>query len=1191
MRVMFALGIFISLTLLSSCAPPTIAEAGTPIQLSKQSADNLVKLAFASDSPSEKLIIAAYTEKNYPSKGQGKWAAGYLTQEDGRNDEAIKLYKEAVAFSPKDPIYLFSLARLQSPKERLATYGRILSSNPGSLNGGAVLESFRTLRDDLRDKPSATALLATWDRKLPTHFIVPFARGLNAEDVLKDNRAAEKFYQLAVSRKPDSFEPYRRLVDLRINKLMDASTPQEDRVKPLELVQAYIQSHPTSSEAWQYLGSVYEEVIGDTWTALSAYEQAFKAHPNAEALYSAYYSGSTFYMDRVLALMDSAKKLLPNNYAVTLRLADWEAFNDRIPGAISLYEKAFNEAPTPKEQITIQTRLARNVYDAHFQYEEGMKIYDALLAKGSHQDLVLRMKAANRREARDFEGSISALRDLKEYCAAKGINLDQGETEDLLLRAESYLSKQRGSTAYFSKSLLGELKAKFGTVYPSESFDSNSADLKPGVSADLKIIGEMFVKHGISDFRLTVRGHADPGESDPATLSQKRAEAVATELGKNGVPASAVVVQGKADKLPQAVSSNDQGRLANRRVEIVATLVDSQKGRAARPVIVNGMSFSTSPDGEYAALGNSPIQLWDLAKGVRVHDFGLGYFPSFSPNGHYVAAGNYGVGETGELTIWDVFSGQIVVQLSTPGQVLETSWSPDSKQLAYSSRSSIQILDIESKRQTFSRTLGSTNYIGAISWDPLGRWIATSARASQTVFVLDPADLHTVKELSDADWPHSMATTPDGKYLVCVDNRSKLVAWDTSNWIAKSESVSVLSNHLLSVPGSHKMILNDFGNPRTHRAVVYDVDAMKEVASTDQVVPNAMFGFSADRTKILTGKQNRYTFLDAKTLQVLEEVKGNTVRGYQVYPIKETGLAITRDQMSLKLWDVKTATKLASWPGTFYNVLFLPNDSTKFLTWTVDEKAAMSEVSEGDTKTLKLRSLVRVNYRVDQVVPNANNFGIGGVPFLPRDIGSKSASASVYTYAGKKLSTVTFPTNTVYLKYGSLHKADVHTLDVSGDGSMILVGTSWQDGLSRGEEQSTFSRLFSTQTGALIRKFEVGEAFGYAYFGDASAKKVVMRTIDREKSFDTATGKLVSDRPQPLVSGHEVNNGLTVTFDPQHVKLLNNKGERVVVREFSNITSIAVFPKLNVVVTMNLQNEIHFLSLTNLETINSIAID
>lgn len=84
-------------------------------------------------------------------------------------------------------------------------------------------------------------------------------------------------------------------------------------------------------------------------------------------------------------------------------------------------------------------------------------------------------------------------------------------------------------------------------------------------------------KQAVAQHKLLLIGHTDDtGASDfNATLSERRAQAVAKFLSEHGVPKASLYFQGAGETLPIADNRTDDGRSKNRRVEIVEMFSDT----------------------------------------------------------------------------------------------------------------------------------------------------------------------------------------------------------------------------------------------------------------------------------------------------------------------------------------------------------------------------------------------------------------------------------------------------------------------------------------------------------------------------------------------------------------------------------------------------------------------------------------
>jgi outer membrane protein OmpA-like peptidoglycan-associated protein len=106
------------------------------------------------------------------------------------------------------------------------------------------------------------------------------------------------------------------------------------------------------------------------------------------------------------------------------------------------------------------------------------------------------------------------------------------------------------------------------TMTNQTAFDTNSADIKPGFDSTMDKLADVVVRYGKTS--LTVVGHTDNvGSNDyNQKLSERRARAVAQYFESKRVNAMRLATSGKGESQPVASNSSENGRQANRRVEI-----------------------------------------------------------------------------------------------------------------------------------------------------------------------------------------------------------------------------------------------------------------------------------------------------------------------------------------------------------------------------------------------------------------------------------------------------------------------------------------------------------------------------------------------------------------------------------------------------------------------------------------------
>jgi outer membrane protein OmpA-like peptidoglycan-associated protein len=112
---------------------------------------------------------------------------------------------------------------------------------------------------------------------------------------------------------------------------------------------------------------------------------------------------------------------------------------------------------------------------------------------------------------------------------------------------------------------------------PDVLFEFNRANLTSDARAKARDIADILNRPAVARRQVSIEGHTDSIGSDEYNqrLSQKRADAVASAIGGNGVSDSRLNTKGFGKKYPIAPnknsdgSDNPSGRAKNRRVEVI----------------------------------------------------------------------------------------------------------------------------------------------------------------------------------------------------------------------------------------------------------------------------------------------------------------------------------------------------------------------------------------------------------------------------------------------------------------------------------------------------------------------------------------------------------------------------------------------------------------------------------------------
>ncbi|MNL12765.1 putative lipoprotein YiaD precursor [compost metagenome] len=113
-------------------------------------------------------------------------------------------------------------------------------------------------------------------------------------------------------------------------------------------------------------------------------------------------------------------------------------------------------------------------------------------------------------------------------------------------------------------------------------FDTGKSDLKPAAVANINELASIMKKY--PENVLTIKGYTDDVGSDKVNkpLSEKRAQAVRTQLVASGIPAATVSSVGMGSAEPIDAAKTKEARSKNRRVEIEITVDESKVPQNAK---------------------------------------------------------------------------------------------------------------------------------------------------------------------------------------------------------------------------------------------------------------------------------------------------------------------------------------------------------------------------------------------------------------------------------------------------------------------------------------------------------------------------------------------------------------------------------------------------------------------------------
>lgn len=200
-------------------------------------------------------------------------------------------------------------------------------------------------------------------------------------------------------------------------------------------------------------------------------------------------------------------------------------------------------------------------------------------------------------------------------------------------------------------------------------------------------------------------------------------------------------------------------------------------------------SIAFSPDGHRLASGSSDksVRLWDTKTGELTLSLsqpdqivpgqrnlgipGMVFAVAFSPDGTLLASGGGdGVGEYGEVVLWDLTSGKLRHRLLGPGekQVWAVAFSPDQKLLVSGQfEGTIKLIDVSTG--AIARQWNAREQLRSLAISPDGSILATGLRKDVKLWKLETGELQST--LSEhGNWVGALSFSADGKLLASASS-------------------------------------------------------------------------------------------------------------------------------------------------------------------------------------------------------------------------------------------------------------------------------------------------------------------------------------------------------------------------------------------------------------------------------------
>lgn len=616
--------------------------------------------------------------------------------------------------------------------------------------------------------------------------------------------------------------------------------------------------------------------------------------------------------------------------------------------------------------------------------------------------------------------------------------------------------------------------------------------------------------------------------------------------------------------------------------------IDQLKQVASTPVASQpaapGTVLAVSPDGTLMALGNMPMQLWDVRRRTKLADLGRAGNSKFSPDGRYLATisnftaeGNY---RTCELIIHDVATRRIhardaVLCDTSAVAIRDLAWNPNGTKVAYAGAGvALTIYDVQKKRRV-RKASGADLVFNGLLWTADNR-ILTGQATADHLTIWDADSLAVVRKLPGVDWPHALARTADSRFIAAIDDKRVLSVWDTRTWTRKQAKVPAWGvDSLVTHPKSDELLLLGDDQLTLSR---FDLRTMKVVGQQSSREEATAFAYAPDGKTVYRGSAAGIELLRSDTLATTDLWRA--VEPAKAVSDVKNGYFVSFDATGTHVWDVRTGSRKADLPLVAEKLLPLRGDSSRMLAVQPYQPGLGSKLAILDTTTMEVRPFATVpgpvaaidatTTRVAVAMVGATGYGTAGV-----------GAEILDTATGQRVHRIMLPIVTAPTRYGIITAPDVKRISLSASGSKLLVLSRWVDGVEASTVDSREIRVFDLATGMLDQSVSEYKEVSDASFDDAAEAVIHVVENDDGAIHDLATRKKVrstKDRSDETVHvltrrGGEVHCGLTF------IELIKPSGERIYMRQPDNLVSLGVFEEANRLVLLNRAGEIGFYEL------------
>ncbi|GAB4526584.1 MAG: hypothetical protein Tsb0019_28690 [Roseibium sp.] len=1067
----------------------------------------------------------------------------------GRHEDAIALYRKGLAAGHKDPIFLQNI--------------------------------YFGFRNGLKDAAAAENFLKEAEREGYSYpWAVDFVRGLGLQG--SDRQRANDFYKSALDKGGDETV----LSYWMNNRLRLLAARRADQNQRLDVLRTAIDwaRRNDSARAYFLVAQKLETEFKNYGAALDYYEKSYDTQPTPDAAAMGFAAGGNYQFDRAIALLERGSRDFPDNHEILTRLTwAYSTFALDEEKAREYGPKAVAAGPRNSDIRNAIAFYADFLEDVG-SYEEAVPLFEAHLPqmKGRDYDNLLKLFIDNRVMAGAYDRAARLIRDAE---GRDGIS-------------DSWLAVRRNRVAmglrlagererYLAENpFLNDWEQRFGeSLQVKVEFETGKAEIRPESFPVLDKAAAALQGEGADNYVFLVEGHTDSRGSDEINMPLSQARAASVErylVEQGGLEDERIQTAGYGPRTPVATNETEDGRQRNRRVEI------RPFGNISAPKIatngwLNASAVRLSSDGRTAVTGDTPTQVWDLTRMVRLHELPMGGpIREISPNGRYLAARSAFEDTTGTLThmiyVYDLRTGLVRNQIPAEIYVNNLLWSPFSDEIAWTDQAGfLRVFSLTENRIRSARKIDTIRGSSRLLWLNDGSRIIARSTKEFPVQIMDAATLETVATLPDTGWVHEFGQTFDGSRVAASTNSGDLIVWDSKSWQEVLRRPMPISGFYMRSHPSRPWIMLSGGFDTAMKLALVDLTD-GNILGTYDADTEIRGSFTADGSQYAFGRDGGIAYLDLKTMKPVRSVSGQSVAGRSLTMVPGAKAVISQDLKGASVWSLETGRRLHRFDvPTAYGWHPVQEGGQRFFSVTRE-----GEVVSLDTETFTHEMVLETGLRIRSLEYNDDVIVLGGVPSGQSSYREPQATLIVLdrrTLTEKRRFTT--PVVTEPTRFSDIFDPSVR-VRVAENG-LVAFTSLWTAGVKQARTSSALVTIFDSATGQEVSSFRSEGPHSDLTF-EEGGKELWFKDKSQWYVHDTQTGKILRrEAPKPDYE-IEMSDGRTIHWFWDHVRL----EEKEITFPYT-LRDLELNEALNLAVGITTGNEIVFIDLKHMKLALTIA--